>query len=224
MTPTDLFCLRRPLTLQGEPLEPRLCHRGDPAYRRATAFVRRRYRHSYNARPRISAPAMITLCTPGGTPRAVAALTPAPGSALFLEQYLDHPLEQTVSALAGTPVARHQLLEVAGLAADGSGAGRLLFIALTGLLPALGVDWIAFTATLQVRNMFARLGLAPVMLAPADPARLNQDADRWGHYYRHDPRVMAGYVPPGHRRLSESGWLHPVPGYGDLEARHDVVA
>ncbi|MBL7250324.1 thermostable hemolysin [Alloalcanivorax sp. C16-2] len=226
MTPTDLdlFCLRRPLTLQGEHLEPRLCHPDEPGYRSAAAFVRQRYRQCYNARPRISAPALMTLRAPDGTPRAVAALTPAPGRRLFLEQYLDQPLEDAVGSLAGAPVARHRLLEVAGLAADGSGAGRLLFIALTGLLPSLGVDWIVFTATVQVRNMFTRLGLAPVRVAPADPARLQAGAARWGDYYRHDPIVMAGYVPPGHRRLSDAGWLHPVPDYGDPEVRHDVVA
>ena len=68
------------------------------------------------------------------------------------------------------------------------------------------------------------LGLAPVALGPADPARLREGAQRWGHYYRHGPQVMAGYVPPGHRRLSDAGWLHPAPGYGDPEVRHDVVA
>ncbi|MBM7335463.1 MAG: thermostable hemolysin [Alcanivorax sp.] len=226
MTPAvfDPVCLRRPLMLQGVPLEARLCRPGEPGYHDAAAFARRRYRASYGARPRITAPTLMALNDPFGQPRAVAALTPAAGRRLFLEQYLDTPLEEAVSALAGTPVARHRLLEVASLAADGSGAGRLLFIALTALLPSLGVDWIAFTATVQVRNMFARLGLAPVCLAPADPARLRGDAGRWGDYYRHDPRVMAGYVPPGHHVLSRAGWLHPAPGYGDPEVRHDVVA
>ncbi|MFP1681187.1 thermostable hemolysin [Alloalcanivorax sp. C16-1] len=215
---------RRPLMLQGVPLEARLFRPGEPGYRNAAAFARQRYRAIYGARPRISAPLLMALTDPLGRPRAVAALTPAAGRRLFLEQYLDVPLDQAVGALAGAPVSRRQLLEVASLAADGSGAGRLLFIALTALLPSLGVDWIAFTATVQVRNMFARLGLAPVCLAPADPARLRTDAARWGDYYRHDPRVMAGYVPPGHHTLSRAGWLHPAPGYGDPEVRHDVVA
>ena len=226
MTPTalDPFSLRRPLMLQGTALSARLYHPGEPGYRDAAAFARQRYRQCYDARPRITAPALITLSAPDGAPRAVAALTPAAGRRLFLEQYLDQPLEQAGSVLAGKPVSRRALLEVASLAADGTGAGRLLFIALTALLPSLGVDWIAFTATLQVRNMFARLGLAPVALGPADPARLREGAQRWGHYYRHGPQVMAGYVPPGHRRLSDAGWLHPAPGYGDPEVRHDVVA
>ena len=92
-------------------------------------------------------------------------------------------------------------------AADGSGAGRLLFVALTEGLYHLGRDWIAFTATAQVRTMFSRLGLRPHAIAEADPARLGDDASRWGRYYQFRPQVMVGHVPPGYATLTRNGWL-----------------
>lgn len=51
-----------------------------------------------------------------------------------------------------------------------------------------------FTATRELRNAFLRLKLWPLMLAPADPARLRAGAAAWGSYYAHGPTVMGGRI------------------------------
>ncbi|WP_284455117.1 thermostable hemolysin [Alloalcanivorax xenomutans] len=210
--------LQRRLTLHGVPLQASLTRRGDTDYRHGAAFVRRRYWLSYGARPTVNAPFLMVLKDDQGHCRAAAGLTRAAGQSVFLEQYLPEPLEHCITLLAGVPVSRDRIIEISSLAADGSGTGRLLFIAMTALLPHLQGDWIAFTATRQVRNIFHRLGLAPVALTTAEPDRLNGGHERWGRYYDHDPQVMAGQVAPGHDRLVQAGWI--TGG----EVRHDVVA
>jgi len=50
---------------------------------------------------------------------------------------------------------------VGNLAADSPGAARLLIVALTDLLVALGFRWVTFTGTPPLLNSFQRLGLTP---------------------------------------------------------------
>ena len=56
---------------------------------------------------------------------------------------------------------------------------------------------MVFTATRELRNSFRRLGLNPLRLARADPARLPDGGANWGSYYEHDPLVMAGRIVRG---------------------------
>src|SRR5512134_1873805 len=100
---------------------------------------------------------------------AAAGYTPAAGRRLFLEQYLDAPVEQL---LAGRGVARASIVEVGHLAATTAGMGRALIPLLARHLHRLGYEWVVFTATRELRNSFRRLGLNPLRLARADPARL----------------------------------------------------
>jgi len=206
------------VALHGAPLDVELCQPMDKGFQEGAAFVRQRYWRYYGAHPSVTAPYLILLRDPNGVCRAVAGLTPASAKPLFLEQYLDQPVEALASSQAGTAVERGTIWEIANLAADGSGAGRLLFVALTAKLATLGGEWVAFTATTQVRNMFNRLGLSPVSVADARPERLGDGALCWGRYYQHNPKVMLGHVPPGHRCLVQQGWLK------NPEAHDDVVA
>jgi hypothetical protein len=102
---------------------------------------------------------------------------------LFLETYLDAPIETAVARLAGQPVRREAIVEVGNLAADRPGASIEVILSLARHLDALGYEWVVFTATHQLISIFRRLGLAPLALAPADPARLGAQAANWGSYY-----------------------------------------
>ena len=45
------------------------------------------------------------------------------------------------------------------------------------------------------------MGVTPLALGVADPARLGADAADWGRYYDHHPMVLAGHLPQALRRL-----------------------
>jgi hypothetical protein len=72
--------------------------------------------------------------------------------------------------------------------------GRTLIPLLARHLHRLGYEWVVVTATRELRNAFARMGLKPLELAPADPARLPDGGARWGRYYANDPIVVAGRI------------------------------
>lgn len=122
---------------------------------------------------------------------------------LFLEQYLDAPVEGVLSARAGAPVGRGGIAEVGNLTAMVPGGGRWLMTAMTGCLHAAGREWVVFTGGAELQNACHRLGLYPLVLGPADPARLMPSDTDWGRYYDQRPVVMAGRVSEAFEVLSE---------------------
>jgi len=65
------------------------------------------------------------------------------------------------------------------------------------------MQWVAFTATRGVLNSFIRLRLKPVVIAPAEPARLPDAGKSWGSYYATKPQVMFGDIRSGYAQLAE---------------------
>jgi hypothetical protein len=136
-----------------------------------------------------------------GNPGAIAGLRCAGSAELFLEQYLDVPIEQATSACFRQPVDRGQIVEIGNLVSTTPGAGSLLFAALPALLERAGIRWVACTATPQVRAMLKRLGFPIKTVCAADASVLGQDADAWGSYYDATPSVIVGDVRAAARRL-----------------------
>lgn len=125
---------------------------------------------------------------------------------LFAEQYLSAPIEQLISERSGQQVCRQSIVEIGNLVSTWRGGTLLLFVVLSELVDRLGSRYALFTATPEVERGLARLGYAPVVLAPADPRRLADGGASWGRYYERGPRVMYGEAPPAiaaaRRRLS----------------------
>ncbi len=121
---------------------------------------------------------------------------------LFLEHYLDAPVEAEIGARLGHPVAREGVVEVGNLAALHPGAARALIVGSTTMLHELGLRYVTFTATTSLLNSFGRLQLRPQVLALADPARLPVDGGQWGSYYDTHPQVMFGDIQYGYSELA----------------------
>jgi len=125
---------------------------------------------------------------------------------LFLEQYLDAPIEAALAGRIGAPVVRSSVVEVGHFSGTFPGAVRAMITLLTGHLHHEGFDWVVFTGTVGLRNAFARLGLAPMDLGQADIARLPESQHAaWGSYYRHAPRVLAGNIHEGFAQMRLDG-------------------
>lgn len=147
-------------------------------------------------------PLLITLECEAGNILAVAGLRTAAGEKLFLEQYMDFPIEKIVSSKLSQKSNRNHIAEIGNLASTKQGASRYLFVALTALLVEWDLTWLAFTGTHQVLNVFSRLGLNPVQVCRADPQRL-ESASHWGTYYDNNPQVMVGDVLGGFKALND---------------------
>ncbi|NJD26421.1 MAG: hypothetical protein FIB06_13575 [Betaproteobacteria bacterium] len=166
---------------------------GSPRRAEAESFIHDIFARHYGADISSFAP-NLTLLEQHGRVIAAAGWRPASSEALFLERYLDVPVEQAVARLAGQPVQRERIVEVGNLAAEKPGATIHLVRTLALHLHRLGYEWVVSTVTHELASIFARLGLPPLALAPADPARLGASAAAWGSYYDTAPVVVAGRI------------------------------
>jgi len=168
-------------------------------------FVRERFAAHYQARVRHFMPRLFALEAADGSLHGAVGCRGAADQGLFLERYLDEPVERVITRRAGERVARDGIVEVGNLAAHGAGTARLLIIALTRILAAEGLRWVCFTGTPALINSFRRLGLDPLTLGPADPHRMGAELPEWGSYYDAGPLVMAGEIRGGDRTLAGAG-------------------
>jgi hypothetical protein len=169
---------------------PRLyCHDAHSSGRPAVeAFIGDVFRRRYGAEVRQFAPMLVSLHDAHGERVAAAGFRSAAAAPLFLERYLDGPVQTLLPA--APPRAR--IVEVGHLAANRAGEGRRLIRLLGAWLADAGFDWVVCTMTQELRHLFARMGVAPLALGVADPAALGEQAQQWGRYYDHRPQVLAG--------------------------------
>ena len=135
---------------------------------------------------------------------AVVGIREASEGSLFLEQYLDAPIEQSIARAFKTPVDRDQIIEIGNLAANVPGFAYALFAVLATVLNRAGYRWVACTATPQVAAMLARMGFSSKNICSADPTRLDNGSDAWGQYYATRPRVIAGDVRSAAAKVAEN--------------------
>lgn len=165
------------------------------------AFIQRRFKETYGATLTHLMPRLFSLRDDRGAILAAFGLRDAAREPLFMERYLDRDVETVISMHHGASVPRSAIVEVGNLATSPGGA-RAVIVALTHYLHARDIEWITFTGVAALRSAFARLGLRPIILARADPARLSAtELMSWGSYFSANPVVMGGYVPGGHQAL-----------------------
>lgn len=173
---------------------------GDPARAEVEAFIAEVFAERHGARVTHFAPVLVSL-RDGATIVAAAGYRRAT-QPLFVERYLDAPIETLLGRAAGAPPPRAGIVEVGHLAARRAGEGRRLILRLALHFAEGEVDWVVSTLTEELRHLFTRLGIAPLALAAADPARLGEAARDWGSYYEHHPLVLAGAMSQAMRRLA----------------------
>jgi hypothetical protein len=156
-------------------------------------FIAERFHLVYGARVAHFCAQLVGVRDANGRWQAGAGYTAAGSGELYLEHYLDTPVEAALARAAGRRVERKLVAEIGNLAAY-PGMGRALIPALGRHLYALGFRWVAFTGTRELGNALRRLHVEPFMLAPAAPARLPDGGAAWGTYYAHHPSVMGGPI------------------------------
>ncbi|MBB1520648.1 thermostable hemolysin [Aquipseudomonas guryensis] len=199
-----------------------LCLVGEQDQQRAAYqhFIHQRFNEAHGARVSHFMPELLGLRTPQAELTAVCGARLARSEELFLEQYLQAPVESVIARLAERPVSRSEIVEVGNLAAISPGNARLIIIAMTCLLARRGLQWVVFTGAATLINSFRRLGLEPLRLCEADPQRLGEQQHDWGQYYAQRPQVFAGNIQLGYRQLCEQGVLQRLGFFLCEDASH----
>jgi hypothetical protein len=198
---------RRPL---GNSLHLAVAGSDAPDRAELEAFVGAAFRRGHDATVTSFMPTLLSFRDRAGDLRGVVGLRGAALQPLYLEQYLEQPVETAIAAATGQPVRREQVVEVGNLAGGNCRAAIRMVALLPGYLLSRDYRWIVFTATSTVRGILEGFGAPLLELARADGARVAGSPDRWGRYYEKDPRVLAGFLPasrriPGFNRPARDG-------------------
>lgn len=180
-----------------------------------TRFIERRFEQAYGARPPLRIPRLLAMTTASGTLLAAVGIRGAAEEMLFLEDYLDAPIEAFLPGGGNTD--RAHVAEIAHLAGVEAGVSRHLFASLTVWLRAHGFQWATFTATEPLFNSLRRMGIALLEVAPADPARLVGAGQGWGAYYAHGPVVVGVDVEQAYQAMSRTGKLRGTTWTGQAQ-------
>lgn len=162
------------------------------------AFVTSRFAQAYGARVAPSYPLIAGLLAADGQILATAGVRFAEDGQLFLERYLDAPIEVEVTRILGPVASRDAIVEIGAFASTHPAWSMQLFEALPPWLAGVAGRRVA-VATLrpELARMLGRSGFALSPIADADPARLGDETAAWGSYYAGAPRVYAGRVSGG---------------------------
>ena len=181
---------------------PNLIDIDHPRREAVEQFIARRFLEAHGARINCFMPHLIALFDAAGEVLAAVGMRAADDETLFLEYYLDTPVERAIadkgefSGIAGIGM-RSRIAEIGNLASIDRRASRELFKLLTQQLQTDNFEWAVFTGCSSLQRMFKVLGIETICLGRALQSQLPRDQQTWGSYYEDSPRVVAGRVSGG---------------------------
>ncbi len=155
-------------------------------------FVHDVFAQTYNADVQQFMPELVSLRDEYDKIVAVFGLRKAENTPLFLERYLDIPIETMLSDRFHRTITRSQITEIGNLAvANPRHAGVLIAHVIQHSLD-IGVEWCVATAHHSLQNGLIKGGRDVYALQAADKSRLSAAEQlAWGRYYDNAPQVVA---------------------------------
>lgn len=156
------------------------------------SFVHAVFARTYGANVQQFMPQLVTLRDENGGLVAAFGMRKANMSSLFLERYLDAPVETVLSNRFNKTITRDQITEIGNLAvANPRNAGILIAHVIQHSLD-IGVEWCVATAHHSLQNGLIKGGRDVYALHTAEKSRLNnEEQTAWGSYYDNGPQVVA---------------------------------
>jgi hypothetical protein len=176
-----------------------VCSPSHPRRNEAERLIQQRFELTHAASIRTFMPSLLLYVDGSGTLQGVAGIRNAAAGALFLERYLQTPIESAIALRTGAKVQRGQVVEIGNFACLRPHAATRFVASLPRFLIGQGHTWVTFTATTAVRRILKCLRARCANLGRADGACAGRGSDDWGRYYDSDPHVMAGFLPLARR-------------------------
>lgn len=166
-------------------------------------FTARKYLNIYGANLKMFMPQAICYLDKKTCIRAAAGFQSASNS-LYLEQYLNEPVENAIARAFDTPIPkRSQIVELGNFASNTPGATRQFIVRLGKYFLRKNFRWIVLTATQSIKASFEKMGVsnAMVIICDAKVDQLKDNVTNWGTYYENDPKVIAVDIYKGVNEL-----------------------
>lgn len=149
------------------------------------SFIKNGYAKTYQAQINVTTPYLIAL--EKGALKAALGIRSAK-TELFIEQYLDKPIQQ-VLANRSLPAMRREIAEIAHLYSNAKVFTVPLMLVTAVALHFKSFTTMVFTGTEHVINLIKKTGIHVETLTVADKTRLINSKDKWGTYYDANPVV-----------------------------------
>lgn len=156
------------------------------------AFIHAVFKITYGANVTEFMPTLVALRDENGVLMAAFGMRSAAKEKLFLEQYLDIPIEQLLTEQLGKPITRNEITCIGNLAVSNPrNAGVLIAHVIQHSLD-IGIEWCVATAHHSLQNGLVKGGRDVYPLHLADKAHLPLEEQAvWGTYYDQMPQVVA---------------------------------
>ena len=155
-------------------------------------FIHDVFAKTYGANIQHFMPNLVSLRDEEGELVAAFGLRKADEYPLFLEQYLDAPIETIFSGRFNRNITRSQITEIGNLAVSNPRNAGVLIAHVIQYSLDLGLEWGVATAHHSLQNGLVKGGRDVYALQAADPARLDPaEFASWGNYYNNTPQVVA---------------------------------
>ncbi len=160
--------------------------------REVEAFIHAVFYRAYGAKVKNFMPKLIALRDENHQLMAAFGMREASVSSLFLEQYIDEPIEIVMAKTLNQTIYRADLTEIGNLAVvNPRNAGILISHVIQHSIHA-GVQWCLATAHHSLQNGLIKGGCDVFPLHAVDvkclPAAEQSD---WGSYYDNQPQIIA---------------------------------
>lgn len=111
---------------------------------------------------------------------------------LFLEQYLERPIEHYIFNHFQSNIDRQEIAEIGNFSSINKQAAKLLIPMLLSVLLSRNYKFVALTATQSLFEKFIHLQLEPITISSAHAEKLSSEQRSWGSYYSTHPKVVIG--------------------------------
>ncbi len=165
-------------------------------------FIKSIFKTHHNANVSSFLPSLFTIFNEQGKAQSALGIKGASQGSLYLEQYLNDPIEHLLSSTLGEAVTRREVVEIGNLASQNSASCKALFAHVAQHLHQQKIKWITCTGTATLRVVFKHLGIKALAIHEADQNRLGDEQYSWGNYYQNDPQVMLINVSETHQHFN----------------------
>ncbi len=169
-----------------------IVRQNDADRREVEYFIRDVFAASYGATITHFMPVLIALRDADGYLMAAFGMRDAAQEALFLEQYMNEPIERLLSKQLNKTIMRDEITEIGNLAvANPRNVGILIAHVIQQSLD-MQVKWCVATAHRSLQNGLIKGGRDVFGLHAADVTKLpKQEQTLWGSYYDNQPQIIA---------------------------------
>ena len=155
-------------------------------------FIYDVFKTSYGAEVTLFMPNLVALRDCEGELMGAFGWKQASDGPLFLEQYLDEPIESLISKTLSKQITRNQITKIGNLAVSNPRNAGILIAHIIQHSLDIGIEWCVATAHHSLQNGLVKGGRDVYPLFMADKARLStEEQAKWGSYYNRIPQVVA---------------------------------